>query len=35
MLGAEALTIVPADADPPAVGELVELELLPSLGSAP
>ena len=35
MLGAEALAIVPADADPPAVGELVELELLPSLGSAP
>ena len=35
MLGAEALAIVPADADPPAVGELVELELLPALGSAP
>jgi molybdopterin molybdotransferase len=35
MLGAEALTIVPADAEPPAVGELVELELLTALGSAP
>jgi molybdopterin molybdotransferase len=34
MLGADALAIVPADADPPAVGELVELELLPALGSA-
>ncbi len=28
MLGADALTIVPADADPPAVGETVELEVL-------
>ncbi len=35
MLGADALAIVPADADPPTVGELVELELLPALGSAP
>ena len=35
MLGADALAIVPADADPPPVGELVELELLPALGSAP
>lgn len=35
MLGADALAIVPADADPPLVGELVELELLPALGSAP
>jgi molybdopterin molybdotransferase len=37
MLGAEALAIVPADADPPAAGETVELELLPGdrgLGSA-
>jgi molybdopterin molybdotransferase len=37
MLGAEALAIVPADADPPAAGETVELELLPAdwgLGSA-
>ena len=34
MLGADALAIVPAEADPPAVGETVELELLPALGSA-
>jgi molybdopterin molybdotransferase len=34
MLGADALAIVAADADPPAVGETVELELLPALGSA-
>jgi molybdopterin molybdotransferase len=33
MLGADALAIVPAEADPPAVGETVELELLPALGS--
>jgi molybdopterin molybdotransferase len=33
MLGADALAIVPADVDPPAVGETVELELLPALGS--
>jgi molybdopterin molybdotransferase len=33
MVGADALAIVPADADPPAVGETVELELLPALGS--
>jgi molybdopterin molybdotransferase len=30
MLGAEALTIVPADADPPAAGDTVEVELLPA-----
>lgn len=30
MLGAEALTIVPADAGPPVVGDTVELELLPA-----
>ena len=34
MLGADALAIVPADADPPAGGDIVELELLPVLGSA-
>ena len=34
MLGADALAIVPAEADPPAVGETVEIELLPALGSA-
>ena len=30
MLGAEALAIVPADADPPAAGDTVELMLLPA-----
>jgi molybdopterin biosynthesis enzyme len=30
MLGAEALAIVPADADPPSAGDTVELELLPA-----
>jgi hypothetical protein len=28
MLGAEALAIVPTDADPPTAGDTVELELL-------
>jgi molybdopterin molybdotransferase len=32
MLGAEALAIVPADADPPTAGDTVELELLPARG---
>ena len=32
MLGAEALAIVPTDADPPTAGETVELELLPAGG---
>jgi molybdopterin molybdotransferase len=30
MLGAEALAILPADADPPAAGDTVELMLLPA-----
>jgi len=34
MLGADALAIVAADADPPAVGEAAEVELIPALGSA-
>jgi molybdopterin molybdotransferase len=32
MLGAEALAIVPTDADPPTAGDTVELELLPAGG---
>ncbi len=32
MLGAAALAIVPADADPPTAGDTVELELLPASG---